>query len=134
MISSITEDLDAEVTAWRTRPLERVWPIVYFDGIVVHVEAQWPDSLLAPLLQLGLPVDSLLVVGADSSAMTASAGYAAARWDIRLLAPRPGAVRIPGPALAAFRWHPGSISGRDFALQFKEEFDRVYKQAASKGK
>ena len=37
LISEITEDLDAEVTAWRTRPLEAVWPIVYFDGIVVHV-------------------------------------------------------------------------------------------------
>ena len=37
LISAITEDLDAEVTAWRTRPLESVWPIVYFDGIVVHV-------------------------------------------------------------------------------------------------
>jgi len=37
LISEITADLDAEVTAWRTRPLEAVWPIVYFDGIVVHV-------------------------------------------------------------------------------------------------
>ena len=37
LISEITADLDAEVTAWRTRPLEPVWPIVYFDGIVVHV-------------------------------------------------------------------------------------------------
>jgi putative transposase len=37
LISDITADLDAEVTAWRTRPLEPVWPIVYFDGIVVHV-------------------------------------------------------------------------------------------------
>jgi transposase-like protein len=37
LISEITTDLDAEVTAWRTRPLEPVWPIVYFDGIVVHV-------------------------------------------------------------------------------------------------
>ena len=37
LISAITEDLDSEVTAWRTRPLESVWPIVYFDGIVVHV-------------------------------------------------------------------------------------------------
>src|SRR5271170_154552 len=36
LISEITADLDAEVTAWRTRPLEGVWPIVYFDGIVVH--------------------------------------------------------------------------------------------------
>lgn len=37
LISEITEDLDREVTAWRTRPLDPVWPIVYFDGIVVHV-------------------------------------------------------------------------------------------------
>lgn len=37
LISEITADLDAEATVWRTRPLEAVWPIVYFDGIVVHV-------------------------------------------------------------------------------------------------
>jgi len=37
LVSEITADLDAEVTAWRTRSLEAVWPIVYFDGIVVHV-------------------------------------------------------------------------------------------------
>jgi putative transposase len=37
LVSEITADLDAEVTAWRTRPIDPVWPIVYFDGIVVHV-------------------------------------------------------------------------------------------------
>jgi len=37
LVSDITADLDAEVTAWRTRSLDAVWPIVYFDGIVVHV-------------------------------------------------------------------------------------------------
>jgi putative transposase len=37
LISEITSDLDTEVTAWRTRSLDPVWPIVYFDGIVVHV-------------------------------------------------------------------------------------------------
>ncbi|MHB0960787.1 MAG: IS256 family transposase [Pirellulaceae bacterium] len=37
LISEITADLDAEVTTWRTRPLSAVWPIVYFDGIVVHL-------------------------------------------------------------------------------------------------
>jgi putative transposase len=37
LISEITSDLDAEVAAWRTRKLDPVWPIVYFDGIVVHV-------------------------------------------------------------------------------------------------
>jgi putative transposase len=37
LISEITADIDQEVTAWRTRPLDPVWPIVYFDGLVVHV-------------------------------------------------------------------------------------------------
>lgn len=37
LISSVTDAVDEEVTAWRSRPLDPVWPIVYFDGIVVHV-------------------------------------------------------------------------------------------------
>lgn len=37
LISDITAAVDEEVRAWRTRPLDPVWPIVYFDGIVVHV-------------------------------------------------------------------------------------------------
>ena len=37
LISSLTDAVDEEVTAWRSRPLEAVWPIVYFDGIVVYV-------------------------------------------------------------------------------------------------
>ncbi|WP_263975398.1 IS256 family transposase [Leptolyngbya sp. 7M] len=37
LISEITADLDAEATAWRTRRLDAVYPIVYLDGIVVHV-------------------------------------------------------------------------------------------------
>jgi putative transposase len=37
LISEITADVDAEVIAWRARQLDPVWPIVYLDGIVVHV-------------------------------------------------------------------------------------------------
>lgn len=40
LVSEITTDLDAEVTAWRQRRLEPVWPIVYLDGIVVHVRGE----------------------------------------------------------------------------------------------
>jgi transposase-like protein len=40
LVSQITADLDAEVTAWRTRRLDPVWPIVYLDGIVVHVRGE----------------------------------------------------------------------------------------------
>lgn len=39
-VSEITADLDAEVTAWRTRRLDAVWPIAYLDGIVVHVRGE----------------------------------------------------------------------------------------------
>src|SRR5581483_9919836 len=37
LISQITADLDGEVALWRARRLDAVWPIVYLDGIVVHV-------------------------------------------------------------------------------------------------
>lgn len=40
LISEVTADLDAEVTAWRHRPLSPVWPIVYFDGLVVNVRGE----------------------------------------------------------------------------------------------
>ena len=40
LVSEITADLDAEVTVWRSRRLDAVWPIVYFDGIVVHVRGE----------------------------------------------------------------------------------------------
>ncbi len=33
-----------------------------------------------------------------------------------------GAARVPGPPLADFRWHEGSISGRRFEHQFLEEW------------
>jgi putative transposase len=40
LISEVTADLDGEVSLWRSRRLEAVWPIVYFDGIVVHVRGE----------------------------------------------------------------------------------------------
>ena len=32
LISSLTDAVDEEVTAWRSRLLEPVWPIVYLSG------------------------------------------------------------------------------------------------------
>jgi putative transposase len=40
LVSEITADLDAQVNAWRVRRLDPVWPIVYLDGIVVHVRGE----------------------------------------------------------------------------------------------
>ena len=36
-ISRVTDAVVADVEAWRTRPLERVYPIVYFDALMVKV-------------------------------------------------------------------------------------------------
>jgi len=46
LVSQITADLDAEVTAWQQRRLDPVWPIVYLDGIVVHVRGD--NSRVSP--------------------------------------------------------------------------------------
>nr|WP_157369977.1 transposase [Zavarzinella formosa] len=40
LVSEITTDLDAELTAWQTRWLDPVWPVVYLDGIVAHVRGE----------------------------------------------------------------------------------------------
>jgi putative transposase len=37
LISDATSAIDEEVTAWRSRPLDPVWPIVHSDGLVVHL-------------------------------------------------------------------------------------------------
>lgn len=58
LISEITADLDAQVTAWRSRPLDPVWPIVYFDGIVVHVRgANGRVSQHTIYVALGVKID-----------------------------------------------------------------------------
>lgn len=55
---------------------------------------------------------------------------AAFDYDLTLrLWPHGGAVRAPGPPLADFRWHAGSISGSRFRLQFQEELQAAAKDA-----
>ena len=41
-------------------------------------------------------------------------------WTLRLWR-QGGAVAVPGPPLASFRWTPGSISGANYRVQFAEE-------------
>ena len=40
LISEITADLDSEVKAWQTRRLDAVIPVVFLDGIVVHIRGE----------------------------------------------------------------------------------------------
>lgn len=40
LVSEITASLDADVKAWQTRRLEAVYPLLFLDGIVVHVRSE----------------------------------------------------------------------------------------------
>ena len=40
LISEITASLDTEVKAWQTRRLDSVYPLLFLDGIVVHVRSE----------------------------------------------------------------------------------------------
>ena len=40
LVSEITSSLDVEAKAWQTRRLEAVYPLLFLDGIVVHVRSE----------------------------------------------------------------------------------------------
>src|SRR3954469_2701103 len=56
-ISRITDAVLEDVAAWRTRPLERVYPIVYFDALFVKVREDRSVRSRACYLALGVTVD-----------------------------------------------------------------------------
>ena len=56
-ISRVTEAVLEDVEAWRTRPLEAVYPIVYFDALRVKVREDRSVRNLACYLALGVTCD-----------------------------------------------------------------------------
>jgi putative transposase len=56
-ISRITDAVLEDVQAWRTRPLDRVYPIVYFDAMVVKVREDRSVQNRACYLALGVTCD-----------------------------------------------------------------------------
>jgi len=56
-ISTVTDAVLADVEAWRTRPLESVYPIVYFDAMQVRVREDRSVRNLACYLALGVTCD-----------------------------------------------------------------------------
>src|SRR4051794_14507038 len=56
-ISRITDAVLEDVEAWRTRPLESVYPIVYFDALRVKVREDRSVKNLACYLALGVDCD-----------------------------------------------------------------------------
>jgi putative transposase len=56
-ISRVTDAVLADVEAWRTRPLERVYPIAYFDCLMVTVREDRSVRSRACYLAIGVTVD-----------------------------------------------------------------------------
>jgi putative transposase len=56
-ISRVTDAVPADVQAWRTRPLERVYPIAYFDCLMVKVREDRSVRSRACYLAIGVSVE-----------------------------------------------------------------------------
>ena len=56
-ISNVTDAVLEDVVAWRSRPLERVYPIVYFDALMVKMRVDRSVATRACYLALGVTCD-----------------------------------------------------------------------------
>ena len=59
LISDVTDAVVDEVSAWQSRPLDRVWPIVYLDALVVKVRDQGVVQNKSAYVALGVGVDGI---------------------------------------------------------------------------
>lgn len=57
LISTVTDAVSAEVAAWQSRPLEPLYPVMFFDAIRVKVRDQGTVSNKAAYLALGITPD-----------------------------------------------------------------------------
>jgi transposase-like protein len=56
-ISSVTDEVMAEVTAWQQRPLERLYPVIFFDALRVKIRDEGVVRNKAVYLALGVLAD-----------------------------------------------------------------------------
>ena len=57
LISSVTDAVMSEVTAWQSRPLEQVYPVVFFDALRVKIREDAVVRSKAVYLALGVLPD-----------------------------------------------------------------------------
>lgn len=57
LISTVTDAVSAEVTAWQARPLERMYPVVFFDALRVKIRDEGVVRSKAIYLALGVRRD-----------------------------------------------------------------------------
>jgi putative transposase len=56
-ISSVTDEVMAEAAAWQSRPLEPMYPVVFFDALRVKIRSDGGVSNKAVYLALGIQAD-----------------------------------------------------------------------------
>jgi transposase-like protein len=93
-VSRATEQLDQHITDWQSRPLERIYPVVFVDGLRVAVRTE--KGILKKC------VYAVLGVGGPGSARVVDRG------DRRRPLPAQGFQRPQGVPRAG---HPGSVLG-----------------------
>lgn len=57
-ISSVTDEVIAETIAWQNRPLEAIYPVVFFDALRVHIRDDGGVSNKTVYLALGVQADA----------------------------------------------------------------------------
>ena len=62
-ISSVTDEVMAETIAWQNRPLETMYPVVFFDALRVKIRDDGGVSNKAVYLALGIQADGQRVLG-----------------------------------------------------------------------
>jgi putative transposase len=60
-INSVTDEVMSEVTAWQSRPLEPMYPVVFFDALRVKIREDAVVRNKAVYLALGVQPDGLRV-------------------------------------------------------------------------
>ena len=59
LISTVTDAVQEEVKAWQQRPLEKIYPIVYLDALVVKVRQEGRIANRAIYVAIGVNVQGL---------------------------------------------------------------------------
>lgn len=60
LISTVTDAVMAEVTAWQSRPLEPMYPVVFFDALRVKIREEGIVRNKAIYLALGVGVQGAM--------------------------------------------------------------------------
>ena len=75
LISTVTDGVVAEVTAWQTRPLEPMYPVVFFDALRVKVRDEGTVRSKAIYLALAYTTNALESVHAQQRKIIKARGH-----------------------------------------------------------